>query len=619
MSARVTMSFAVLIVKLLLVFTTRSRSTTFLCFTPAFFTRITAKSVEGSHTTTAAAAATTTTSRLLLSSLCPDCTIYTNSDIAGTNTAGSHKVTSVEACAALCYSTPHCSAASWNGPQSAYHDNNCNLHCSGSLSKDAGETAIIVRKATSDGDGGPAGDTPGIANLCPRPPAPPPPSPPQAPSCIGAPDDWSAACKARDLLVVPHGGGDAAVSLHPEVGNGYLATVVQFPIAAKVFVAGVFSGCSQKHCRVNPSHRAALPAPLPVSMGGGGLHLPTAAALDIRGAAYMRRFARVGSDARAQAQMRFYAHRLRRNLLVLELSAFSPTQNNIRLALHGAAGAPNPNDDNMVWSPVQTRNVTVETSVVTYPDPKKNHYNSRQHTVRVWQGTTREAEADTTPLHTGVHRGTVEVAIVLPYQTDTVTVQNASTITLLAAFASSIETKDPLQTALTSWTSGMAEATQQKRGGDGWESWGAGEQRGGAKGGRERGLGLRGGRADLVADNINRARTVVAAKDASLVNAIANTTATTTEINSFDTRTTTTSSSPPLFSTLLSPPLYQSHYAAWSTLWASGIEIEGRDDAAATINSSLYYLLSSLRQDRVNSLSPGGLSFSNTHTRIVDH
>ncbi|KAL1518837.1 hypothetical protein AB1Y20_003114 [Prymnesium parvum] len=62
--------------------------------------------------------------------------------------------------------------------------------------------------------------------------------------------------------------------------------------------------------------------------------------------------------------------------------------------------------------------------------------------------------------------------------------------------------------------------------------------------------------------------------------------------------------------------LYASHAAEWDSLWQSGVELEGRQDAAVAINASLYYMLSSIRPDVVYSLSPGGLASNgyNGHT-----
>ena len=54
--------------------------------------------------------------------------------------------------------------------------------------------------------------------------------------------------------------------------------------------------------------------------------------------------------------------------------------------------------------------------------------------------------------------------------------------------------------------------------------------------------------------------------------------------------------------------LLQGHEAAMSELWASGVEIAGNASFAATVNSSLYDIVSSLRADMNWSTSPGGLA-----------
>ena len=53
--------------------------------------------------------------------------------------------------------------------------------------------------------------------------------------------------------------------------------------------------------------------------------------------------------------------------------------------------------------------------------------------------------------------------------------------------------------------------------------------------------------------------------------------------------------------------LHETHVAAWSDLWQSGLEIEGRHEAAAVVNSSLYTVLSSLRADWPYGCSPTGV------------
>eukprot|EP01112_Ceratiomyxa_fruticulosa_P003259 TRINITY_DN13628_c0_g1_i1.p1 TRINITY_DN13628_c0_g1~~TRINITY_DN13628_c0_g1_i1.p1 ORF type:complete len:707 (-),score=130.46 TRINITY_DN13628_c0_g1_i1:33-2153(-) len=54
--------------------------------------------------------------------------------------------------------------------------------------------------------------------------------------------------------------------------------------------------------------------------------------------------------------------------------------------------------------------------------------------------------------------------------------------------------------------------------------------------------------------------------------------------------------------------LLSSHVAAWQEIWESGIEIGGNLPLAQAVNSSLYYILSSIRNDWEYSLSPGGLA-----------
>ncbi|GAM22451.1 hypothetical protein SAMD00019534_056260 [Acytostelium subglobosum LB1] len=54
--------------------------------------------------------------------------------------------------------------------------------------------------------------------------------------------------------------------------------------------------------------------------------------------------------------------------------------------------------------------------------------------------------------------------------------------------------------------------------------------------------------------------------------------------------------------------LLNTHINAWSGIWESRIEIGGNIDLARTVNASLYYTLSSVRQDWPWSISPGGLS-----------
>lgn len=52
----------------------------------------------------------------------------------------------------------------------------------------------------------------------------------------------------------------------------------------------------------------------------------------------------------------------------------------------------------------------------------------------------------------------------------------------------------------------------------------------------------------------------------------------------------------------------QSHQAAWADLWQAGLEVGGNATVASTFNSTLYYILSSVRDDQPFGLSPGGLA-----------
>lgn len=54
--------------------------------------------------------------------------------------------------------------------------------------------------------------------------------------------------------------------------------------------------------------------------------------------------------------------------------------------------------------------------------------------------------------------------------------------------------------------------------------------------------------------------------------------------------------------------VFDTHTAAWASIWESGIEVEGNDTVAAAVNASLYYLLCALDSSVQWSVSPGGLA-----------
>ena len=221
--------------------------------------------------------------------------------------------------------------------------------------------------------------------------APLPPSIPPAAgrSCLGAPADWAAACEANDLLFEPH---DCALCVmpanrRPEIGNGYLAIQMaaeenlnpakpKMPTtpSGPLYLAGVFNGCATKGtCKMNPSQRAAISPPLPMHVAGKGMK--AMAALDLVEASYARRY--TGGDDSYDAQLRMYAHRSRRSLLVTEVTATSTTtvaaeaHAAIEVQLSGSFGA-TPSGDSFTWT-VSTK--PCATGVCT-----------------IWSGVTLEAE-----------------------------------------------------------------------------------------------------------------------------------------------------------------------------------------------------------------------------------
>ncbi|KAM9957648.1 hypothetical protein ACTFIW_012615 [Dictyostelium discoideum] len=59
---------------------------------------------------------------------------------------------------------------------------------------------------------------------------------------------------------------------------------------------------------------------------------------------------------------------------------------------------------------------------------------------------------------------------------------------------------------------------------------------------------------------------------------------------------------------LLADQLIKSHLDEWNKIWKSGIEVGGDSHLQQVVNSSLYYLFSSIRDDWSYGMSPGGLA-----------
>ena len=316
-------------------------------------------------------------------------------------------------------------------------------------------------------------------------------------SCEGAPADWAASCAAGDLLFNEH---DCALCVlpanrRPEIGNGYLAIQMaaeSVPAAGgapkmptspsgPLYLAGVFNGCGAKSCKMNPSQRAAISPPLPMHVLGRGMK--AMAALDLVGASYTRRFS---GEEPFDAQLRMYAHRSRRNILVTEVTVTRGAGSST-VQLGGSFGH-QPSGDSFKWE-VSTQHCSTGECLV-------------------WTGTTKEAEIGIGKL--------VTVAVVFDGNSSSaVQLQPNEPKALVAAMSTSLESADPVATALAEY---------------------------------------------------NDATSITPAQ------------------------------------------LYAEHAAAWAVLWESGFEVTGRPDVAAVVNSSLYYIMSSVREDTVHSLSPGGLA-----------
>jgi trehalose/maltose hydrolase-like predicted phosphorylase len=59
--------------------------------------------------------------------------------------------------------------------------------------------------------------------------------------------------------------------------------------------------------------------------------------------------------------------------------------------------------------------------------------------------------------------------------------------------------------------------------------------------------------------------------------------------------------------------LLEEHVDGWRQLWENRIEVEGDVYLASAVNASLYFILSSIREDWPHGLSPGGLASGGYH------
>jgi len=334
------------------------------------------------------------------------------------------------------------------------------------------------------------------------------------------PPDWQAKVNSGQML---YSANDLQVNptIQTSVGNGFVSTVIG---ADAMYVAGVFNGFSDQA----PSHRAAFPATL--SVAAETTVIGSALALDT--ATFYRRSqlteiqppktlcapskenvndtlpdacARAGCHYQpdteecvegfilAQIEQRWYAHRTRYNLLIMEMTITNLATGNVSINFDYSSAFPSP-DLNITVYPISASMVE-------------------------WVGQIYTPELTNGQI--------VTFGLVTDRIPSTMTVAPGTTnYTFMTSIATSIESANPLSSAQSAYQSAKA------------------------------------------------------------INASA---------------------------------LWSEHVSAWATIWQAGIDIDlsgGRLDVASTINSSLYYILSSIRPDRPYSLSPGSLSSDgyNGHT-----
>lgn len=301
-------------------------------------------------------------------------------------------------------------------------------------------------------------------------------------SYLPGPDSWSSHVDAADALFFPEDDTSLSADTRASIGNGYFATLCP---STTLFIGGVFNGeAGSKHDRTI-SHRAVIPSPLAVEIVG---ETALSAALDFRNGAYFRYTNHTVS--------RIYAHRTRRNLLVLDIEAAEANSGspNFEFAIKSLMSATSKDLEHVTVGTMMVSGVAVTTFV----------------------GTTKVSENPASPLG-----ALVTVALVFSEPApgaDAAVALNATSprATFLAGAATSLDGADPLALASAAWEAANAAGSE---------------------------------------------------------------------------------------------PLWEEHAAGWAAAWASGLEVSlARRDVAVAVNSSLYYLLSSARDDYPHSLSPGGLA-----------
>jgi hypothetical protein len=189
--------------------------------------------------------------------------------------------------------------------------------------------------------------------------------------------------------------GGLSPGLYPVVGNGYVAqeagplrqwfanTLNPFSWrdAGNIHVAGLYTGYNFS---VNPSHRVAVPSLFDVHLipQSGGSYVQVGSAVDFAVAAYYNRTVVAGSPtcpSGAQIELRMYAHRALRHVLVLDLTATA--------ADGSGAPLPAPCSVPVAWN----RSIATPDAVLAVSPPQAGGYVT-------WVGTNVEPEEPGLPL-----------------------------------------------------------------------------------------------------------------------------------------------------------------------------------------------------------------------------
>ena len=122
------------------------------------------------------------------------------------------------------------------------------------------------------------------------------------------PQAWEAEVRAGSVLYAQP---EPNLCYMPEIGNGYVASIVGF---ASMHLAGLYTG------KCGSTHKARLPSPI------AGIHIRNSeggaaavkAALDTRRGLYLRRYPLGSATGTYEVEQRIFAHRTRKHVLVTE-------------------------------------------------------------------------------------------------------------------------------------------------------------------------------------------------------------------------------------------------------------------------------------------------------------